>query len=345
MNLRQFGARKAARSFIAIGAAFAAISPAVARAADGAADHTVQIVLLGTKGGPGADAQRSEPASLLTVDGKSYLIDVGDGTARQLAAANHTPASVRTIFITHHHLDHTAGLEPLMALSWIGGGLSGQAAPPVEIYGPPATRFLVDAAERYIGVSERIFRAGIPTLPTVASMFAAHDIDRDGLAYRDDRVRVTAVENTHFHHPSKGTDGVRDRSLSYRFDTPAGSVVFTGDTGPSDAVAKLAEGADILVSEVYRPDPSLGGPKTAGSSALGKQLAEHMATEHLTPEEVGKLAARAHVKKVVLSHLVTGNSPEAEQALKDGVHKFFDGPVIVGHDLMTVDLAGSAPSP
>ena len=77
-----------------------------------------EIVLLGTRGGPSADPARSEPANLLVVSGRPYLIDAGEGAARQLAAAGEPVTSVRTIFITHHHLDHTAGLEPLIALTF-----------------------------------------------------------------------------------------------------------------------------------------------------------------------------------------------------------------------------------
>jgi len=303
-----------------------------------ARQHDTRLILLGTKGGPTADVQRSEPANLLLVDGRPYLIDAGAGTARQLAAVHYPPPAIGTIFITHHHLDHTAGLEPLMALNWIGVGLSGKAVPPVQIHGPPATRFLVEAAENYISVSERIFRAGIPKLPTVASRFVAHDITDDGPAYRDDLVSVTAAENTHFSHASNGPDTPRDKSLSYRFETPSGSIVFTGDTGPSDAVVALAKGADVLVSEVFQPDPSLPSGRPAGGDALRQQLNEHMMREHLTPQEVGKLATRAGVKTVILTHIVAADSPALAEQLKAGVHEYFKGNVIVGHDLLSFDL-------
>jgi ribonuclease BN (tRNA processing enzyme) len=316
---------------------------AVSAHAQTAPEHSTKIVLLGTKGGPTADPQRSEPANLLLVNGKPYLIDAGAGVARQLAAAGYPPPQMRTIFLTHHHLDHTAGLEPLMGLAWIGAGLSGKPTPPVQIYGPPATRFLVDAALNYISVSERIFRAGIPTLPTAADRFVAHDIDHDGIAYEDDLVKVTAAENTHFHHPSSGPDAPRDMSFSYRFDTPSGSVVFTGDTGPTDALVKLAAGADVLVSEVYVSIPNAPASGSgAAATPLMKQLGEHMALEHLSPDEVGKIAARAGVKTVILTHIVAANSPALAAQLEAGVHLHFKGPVIVGHDLLSYDLGEAA---
>ncbi len=298
--------------------------------------HADRIVLLGTHGGPSADPVRSEPAALLIVEGRPYLIDAGAGVARQLAAAGQPVTSIRTIFITHHHLDHTAGLEPLISLSWIGTGFSGRSVPPVQIYGPPATVFLVKAALRYLSVSERIFRAGIPSLPKAAGMFVGHDIDRSGPAYHDDLVRVTATENTHYGHASYGPDGKKDMSFSYRFDTPKGSIVFTGDTGPSEALTRLAKGADVLVCEAYMPGG--GSARPAAASPLAKQLAAHMATEHLSPEEIGRMATTAGVKTVILTHLVIGRSPDAAQRLLEEVQRHFTGKVILGRDLLSVDL-------
>ena len=319
----------------ALASALLAGAAVQARPAEPQPSHANQIVLLGTHGGPSTPADRSEIATLLLVGGRPYLIDAGEGVARQLSAARQRLPDIRTVFITHHHLDHTAGLEPLISLSWFGTGLAGKPTPPMQIYGPPATRFLVKASLDYLSVSERIFRAGIPTLPEAAGMFVGHDIDHDGLAYQDDRVRVTAVENTHFGHASYGPDGKKDMSLSYRFDTPAGSVVFTGDTGPSEAVTRLAKGADVLVSEVRLPfDPVVGRP--GGSGALGKELGEHMDREHLTPEAVGRMAAAAGVKTVILTHLVVGNSPDVDKRLKQGVRKSFSGKLIVARDLQAV---------
>lgn len=318
-------------------ALYAQADPAPAKAP---APEGTRIVLLGTQGGPTANAGRSEPANLLIVNGTPYLIDAGAGVSHQLAKADYPPPSIHTVFITHHHLDHTAGLEPFMSLYWIGTGLAGKATP-VNIYGPPATDFLVKAALDYLSVSERIFRTGIPSLPKAEDMVIPHVIDHDGPAYKDANIRVTAAENTHFSHPSYGPDGKKDMSFSYRFDTPSGSVVFTGDTGPSAAVDKLAKGADVLVSEVYMPiagTPESGGTGPAASTPLKKQLAAHMATEHLSPQEVGKLATKAGVKTVILTHIVATPSPDLAAKLKAGVHETFSGQVIVGHDLMAFDL-------
>jgi ribonuclease BN (tRNA processing enzyme) len=316
-----------------VGFVSAAESPAEAPKLSKEASHATRLILLGTDGGPNVSPVRSEPASLLVVNGRPYLIDAGAGVPFQLAKVGYRVGAIDRIFITHHHPDHNAGLEPLMSFQWVHQGLGDLQLPPVEIYGPPATQFLVHATVDYISVTERIWHAGITKSHPVAPMFQAHDIDQDGPVYRDDLVRVTAAENTHFSFPSAGPSG-KDRSLAYRFDTPEGSVVFTGDTGPSQAVERLAQGADILVSEVLAMPDTNYVPKTETE----KQMLFHAEHEHLSPENVGRMAAAAHVKTVILTHFVPGNSIEDMSIFTEGVKKYFAGPVIAGKDLFEYDL-------
>ncbi|MBU6442964.1 MAG: MBL fold metallo-hydrolase [Alphaproteobacteria bacterium] len=320
--------------------------------------QATRIILLGTEGGPTAEKFRSEPANLLVVDGTPYLIDAGAGVSRRLPWAGLDPVQIHTIFITHHHVDHNAGLGSLMSLAWFNRSWGNLPGPTVQIYGPPGMIFLVHSALQYLGVSERIFLAGVPEMKPAAPMFAAHDIDQAGAVFQDKLIRVTAAENTHYRFPSYGPNGIKDKgikdkSYSYRFDTPEGSVVYTGDTGPSAAVTALARNADVLVSEVCA-DEICGNLSDAskideGAQPLPKKMAEaeqyHFRNEHLTPEDVGRMAEAAHVKMVILTHIVSsvladdGASYAAE--LTAGVKKYYSGPVIVGRDLFEYDLVGT----
>jgi ribonuclease BN (tRNA processing enzyme) len=299
------------------------------------ADHTTRLILLGTAGGPIPRALRSQPASLLVVDGKPYLIDAGNGVSRQLIWAGFEPADVRDIFITHHHTDHNADLGALISFDWIEDNQrNADSAPPVQIYGPPATAFLVRTALDYLSVSERIFSSETPMVPA-RGRFEAHDIDHDGLVYTDDRVRVTAVENTHFHIPPSSAAYGKDKSYSYRFDTPNRSFFFTGDTGPSEAVTKLAEGVDVLVTEIEDIDSMMKSFTGKMPKARADAFRYHLEQEHMTPEAVGKMAAEAHVKAVVLTHYTPDDDHEKDASnFTKGVRKYYSGPVIAGRDLL-----------
>jgi ribonuclease BN (tRNA processing enzyme) len=160
------------------------------------------------------------------------------------------------------------------------------------------------------------------------------------MIYRDANIKVTAVENTHFHIPEGSPYYGKYKSYAYRFDGPDRVIVFTGDTGPSDAVTELASNADILVSEISSADDvqqvlAKNGAWQAMTSEQQAALMRHMTEEHLTPEEVGKMAARARVKMVVLTHLpATVDEHDDYQRFVPEVKKLFSGPVVVAKDLM-----------
>ena len=148
--------------------------------------------------------------------------------------------------------------------------------------------------------------------------------------YRDDLVRVTATLVDHHQvFPS----------LAYRFDTPDGSVVFSGDTGPDTHgnLQKLADGADILVHEVIDRawiDQKFGTPEPGSQMAA---LKTHMLESHTAIDAVGAVAEDCRVKTLVLNHIVPGNTPvlhlqEAEQN--------FSGNLIIGKDLMQIGIGG-----
>jgi ribonuclease BN (tRNA processing enzyme) len=293
-----------------------------------------QILLLGTSGGPSIGVNRSEPSSLLSVDGRRYLIDCGIGTMRRLARAGFPSETIRTIFITHHHPDHDLGLADVMSndfftMDW------GQAEGAVNIYGPPETKEFVRAAVDYLRIPFGVFAAEGLTGPDVASRFAAHDITQDGVVYQDDKIRVTAAGNSHYTLIPQNYRA-RMKSYSLRFETPYGVIVFTGDTGPSDAVVRLAEGADVLVIEATINDIASAtrfaqsvGEANHWSPERTAIFVKHMTLAHLDQEEIGKIAAKAKVKAVLLYHF----DPQDPAAYVAGVEQYFSGPVFAGADL------------
>ena len=328
------------RSFVAaITVLFAAPAPATLA---GQSPET-RIVVLGSNGGPLLREDRSEPATLLIVDGRRYLIDCGIGTERRLLEAGIASESIGTIFLTHLHPDHDLGLADVLANDF---QQRDQSAPghTINIYGPPQTRALVDAAYQYIRIPYAILtaegggqRGGVPA----TTPFATHEIS-DGVVYQDDRIRVVAAENTHYALMPQGSRATM-KSYSYRIETPHGVVVFTGDTGPSDAVVRLAQDADVLVSEVSDFVAVLAFVDTMAARnhwppARRTTFKAHMTQEHLDIKDVGQMAARAHVKSVLLNHW----SPADPAVHVRGVSRYFSGPVFGSADLQQYCLGDSA---
>jgi ribonuclease BN (tRNA processing enzyme) len=290
------------------------------------------IITLGTRGGPLPTKDRAQSSNLLVVNGTLYLIDAGDGVTRRIVQAGYDFRKVGKIFITHPHSDHTNGLATLLASEW-----EYQRREPIDIYGGGVVA-LVKGAIDYLTPNAEIRWAEGKRTP-MADVFHGHDA-APGLVFQDGNVKVTAVENTHFHFPEGSPPFGKYRSYSYRFESPGRVVVFTGDTGPSDALTELAKGADVLVTEVGLPDDVIELFKRNGvwqSKTQSEQegFVRHMEEEHVTPEAVGKMAAKAGVKTVVLTHLGPTADPKDDyQRYRDGTKKFFSGPVLLAKDLM-----------
>jgi ribonuclease BN (tRNA processing enzyme) len=292
-----------------------------------------RLILLGTAGGPVVSIDRSQPATLLVVDGRPYLIDCGDGTARQLKKAGFAATDISHVFLTHLHIDHTAGLASLMAFNWVSGKRQ-----VMQIYGPPGTSELARKATDYLTIPAEIHGVVMPPHPALAKIVESHDldVDQETLVFEDGKLRVFAVTNSHYvttQMPLR--DYGHDQSYSYRFETADKTIVFTGDTGPSAAVEALARNADILVSEIIDIDATTRMLKQQ-YPVTDDQLAPlltHMIKEHLVPDEVGKLATRAHVGMVILSHIapVTDELANPPQYTRK-IRKFFKGPIIMGRD-------------
>jgi ribonuclease BN (tRNA processing enzyme) len=187
----------------------------------------------------------------------------------------------------------------------------------MEIIGPPRTQALVGALVETLQVNAEIRRAENPSLPPLTTIFSAQDA-LPGEIYRDDKVRVQAVENTHYHLDPAGLAS-RNKSYALRFETPDRVIVFTGDTGESEAVARLAKGADVLVSEMATSEDFAKVPPA---------VRKHMLTEHLSPAQVGALAASAGVRLVVLTHVRSVSAQDLAE-----VRRTFKGRVVLGQDL------------
>ncbi len=303
-------AREAGRVRRRLGRAAACI--VLLTCAAGADAQSTTVTLLGTGGGPIGRADRAGISSLVERGDARFLVDAGEGVVRQLAVAGVDAGSISTVFLTHLHDDHTAGLPALLSFAWTRGGR------PMELVGPPRTKALLDGALAFMEPNVEIRSAEKPRAVAPRSLYRAREIV-PGTAWQSGDVRVSVLENTHFHFPP-GSPARRNRSYALRFDAPDRKIVFTGDTGPSEELARFAAGADLIVAELA---------SAADTQRVPPDVREHMLTEHLSPAEAGRLAQRAGARELVLSHV--GNVADADLA---EIRRQFDGAVTVGRDLM-----------
>src|SRR5580704_13287775 len=285
-----------------------------------------RVITLGTAAGPPPRAHRAQSSNLLIVNGAFYVGDAGDGAARRIAKAGINVRDVGTIFLTHLHDDHMAGLGTLMSVAW-----DNQRTQPINVYGPPRTEDLVKAAVQYFSISAEIRIADGGRSVPIAQVFFGHDV-RPGMVYQDANVKASAAETTHFEFHTGAAAG-KYKSYAYRFETPDRVVVFTGDTGPNDALTNLAKDADLLVSEANSAEERMqalikSGQWQAMTPAEQAGIKRQMTQGHLSTDDVGKLAAQARVKTVVLTHL-TAKPDNDYTSWATEVKKHFSGQVLV----------------
>lgn len=122
-------------------------------------------------------------------------------------------------------------------------------------------------------------------------------------------------------------------SFAYRFDTPDGSVVISGDTGANTCgnLKRLAQGADILVHEVIDEAWVVLLAETGVPAAL----IEHLNSVHTKISEVGGVAEDCGVRALVLNHIVPGNTPVGHLVK---AKQNFSGKLIIGEDLMQIGV-------
>ncbi len=307
------------RQFLIGAASLALSSVPFSNAVLGQNKTGARLVLLGTKGGPSVGEFRKNASTLLLINGAPYVIDCGYGVSRQLIAAGAPLARLRYIFITHHHSDHNLEYGALLYNAWVTGS-------PLRIdsYGPTGLEAMTQAFFEYskFDIETRIADEGRPDL---RKLVAAHDFSGPGVVLRNDDVKVTARR---VRHPPIA------EAYAFRFDAKDRSVVISGDTAYAPELADFAKDADVLVHEVmYLPavDTLLKRVPNAG------RLREHLLASHTVPEDVGRIAAQAGVKTLVLSHFVPGDDNTiTDEMWTAGVRKHFNGRIVVGRDLMEI---------
>ncbi len=274
---------------------------------------TATVILLGT-GMPYPDPSAQGPATAVTVGDRLFLFDAGAGVVRQMNAAKLPVRGgpVTAVFLTHLHSDHTLGLADVIFTSWVMGRRR-----PLPIIGPPGTRAMVDhltaAYAEDIEVRTRGLERGIPD----GWRTRVREVT-GGVVYDSAGVRILAVPVEH---------GSWKHAFGFRIEAPGKVIVLSGDTRPSAALERAAAGADLLVHEAY-PGVRLKPEDRPG----GDLWPQYMRAFHASDEEVGRLAARAGVKQLVLHHLVRMGGTDAE--LLEGVRRGgYLGPAVIGKDL------------
>jgi ribonuclease BN (tRNA processing enzyme) len=282
----------------------------------GSAAAGMELLVLGS-GGPGA-AGRASSSYVLFVDGMPrILIDAGAGSFVRLGEAHVDLDGLDVVLLTHLHVDHAAELPGIVKARAVATshpihfdvfGPEGRPAQGDVPFFPSTRRFMqmlfgTDGAFAYLKDFAAPVSFTVTNLPRTA-----HAVEPEAI-YKHGNVAISAQRGHHDDAPA----------VIYRIDVGGRSIVFSGDIDAHGlaALETIARGADLLVFDAVVLDPP-------GSPAILYSL-------HSPPRAIGELAARAHVGRLLLSHLsaaVDGNRP----AVTASIAAYYAGPVAFASD-------------
>ena len=284
----------------------------------------LRLVLLGT-GNPTPRAHLAGQSVAVLTEGAGAIFDLGPGSAMNLFASQVDPLEIDQLFFTHHHFDHMADFGHFVMARWDQGAGAGDA---LSVYGPPPLRRIADLLFGSDGVygpdlrartrhplSQRIHQLRGGPMPRTLPILDVRELDEDDtVASRHWTITTGPARHVQPYLPS----------LSYRVQTPAASVVISGDTRPLPELAEFARDADVLVHMAMDLQDDIDAWPEIATSCTGAAGA-------------ARIAAQAGVKRLVLVHLGdTADGPERKAAMLAEARADFAGDVVLGEDFLEV---------
>jgi ribonuclease Z len=285
------------------------------------------------------DPSRSGPCVAVVAGKRLFVVDAGTGGVRNFNLIGLAANDIEAQFLTHFHSDHIDGLGELALQRWIGS----DNAAPLPVYGPEGVEHVVtgfDLAYRDDQGYRTAHHGTTVANPVSAGMrarpFETPEYGKEVVVLDDGGVKVTAFKVPH--DPAKPAVG-------YRFDYGGRAVVISGDTAKSPEIARMAQGADLLVHEALSRE-LVGAMNEAaqetGNASIAKITADIL-DYHASPVEAAETAQEAGVGHLLYYHIVPPLPvPGLDVVFLDGVSEAFDGGVTLGVDGSSVFLpAGS----
>jgi ribonuclease Z len=262
----------------------------------------MRVTLLGT-GTPFPNAERFGSAILVEVAGKRLLFDCGRGVVIRLTQAGVSAKEIDGLFLTHLHSDHVVGIPDL----WLSGWFLGRSKP-LRIWGPKGTSSMAKHLAQAFAFDIRIRQAAPDPLPAEGVEIDAKEIEQDEI-YNDGSTRVSAFLVDH---------GTVNPAFGYRVDSAGHSVVISGDTKFCQNLVDFARGADCLIHAAWGTGWRNPTPPSNRSIA--------------SAEDAGSVFAMVKPKLGVVYHY------KDKEGLWDAVRKEYKGPLVIGKDLMTINV-------
>ena len=264
----------------------------------------LDVCLLGT-GGMMPQPYRWLTSLMMRYNGKSILIDCGEGTQIALKEKGWSPKPIEIICFTHYHADHISGLPGLLLTMG-----NAERTEPLTLIGPKGLNRVVSAlrviapelpfAVNCVEISEGIqtfsfdgFRIeAFKVNHSVLCYGYSLSIDRSGRFNRDKAI-ADGIPMPLWSRLQKG-ETVEQDGRTYTPDMVLGEarkglkVTYCTDTRPTDSIVTAAKGSDLLILEGMYGEPD--------------KLCKAKENKHMTMYEAARIAKQAEVPELWLTH-------------------------------------------
>ncbi|MBW1642643.1 MAG: MBL fold metallo-hydrolase [Deltaproteobacteria bacterium] len=278
--------------------------------------------MLGT-GSPMVNPARACASTLVTAGENAFIIDTGRGFYNNLAATGRQDADM--VLFTHFHSDHIADFGELLVARAIAGAIQ-----PLATIGPNGAASVIDGLMAAYELDRRYRHDHHGDKYSPAGASAKVTEAAPGVVLDQDGIKITMFEVNH---------SPVSPAVGYRFNYKGRSIVISGDTVMIPAMIEQSRDADILVHDTMNKDMVQMGLDAIKESnprlvAMGEEMMEY----HADRMEVARIAQKAGVKKLVLTHLVPGIPPEEamESLFIQGMDEIYSGTIIAGRDGMNI---------
>ena len=270
----------------------------------------MRFLLLGS-GAVRTDLERWGPAQVVQVGGESLLFDCGRGASMRLVQAGIRLQDIRRVFFTHHHYDHNCDFANLFLTSWVMG-----RDVPMQVVGPRGTEAFCDGLFGQVYADDIKSRRVHPLYSKRGCECRARDVLEDAWTLEAPGFRIRMV---HVLHKPQILD-----NLAFRVEAEGKSIVVVGDTVLCDSLQDLARDCDLLVHECTFPTERIERDQWGGF--------------HTSPRALGRWARERGVKRLLLKHFAVQDGVAVAPMAEEVRQEFGGEGLIVGEDLMTVEV-------
>lgn len=298
--------------------------------ADGTA---LRLFFCGT-GSPLPDPKRAQACTAVFAGDTLLLVDAGAGAWDRFVRFRVPAGSLDGVLLTHFHSDHISGLPDMALNSWVAGRTE-----PLRLYGGPGIDLVAEGFSTAYAQDDRyrIAHHGAAVLSESGAALQAVTVDAPagGEPVEVMRIGDLTVQAFRVHHPPV------EPSYGYRIDYKGRSVIFSGDTTPTEAMKIVGKGADVMVHEALAPHLIEVGARAleASGDVRRAKILRDTPSYHTTPVEAAQVANAAEARLLVLSHLVppvTGAIPE--RIFMRGVAEVRSDDTLLARDGLLIEL-------